>query len=149
MQNNAEVSQEVEPVEDSLEELLTSEEKDIDMLKMLKYIKKNDLAQQEHYDYIKTQMDVNNFMTYQITQIYCDNQDGGGNIKFWRPQMPNGRWRWILYDTDWGFGLHDSKAYKNNSLAFHTEPDGPKWPNPPWSTFILRKLLENPEFAAQ
>lgn len=43
MQNNAEVSQEVEPVEDSLEELLTSEEKDIDMLKMkIGYMTKHD-----------------------------------------------------------------------------------------------------------
>ncbi|MEL6720055.1 MAG: lamin tail domain-containing protein, partial [Bacteroidota bacterium] len=31
-------------------------------------------------------------------------------------------------------------------LEFHTKPDGASWPNPPWSTFILRKLLENPEF---
>ena len=38
------------------------------------------------------------------------------------------------------------KLIKNNSLSFHTEPDGPSWPNPPWSTFILRKLLENRDF---
>ena len=94
-------------------------------------------------------MDVDNFMNYQIAQIYFDNQDAGGNIKFWRPQTPEGRWRWILYDTDWGFGLHDPKAWRNNSLAFHTEPDGSHWPNPPWSTFMLRKLLENPEFKSQ
>ena len=37
------MSQEVEPVEDSLEELLTSEEKDIDMLKMkIGYMTKHD-----------------------------------------------------------------------------------------------------------
>ena len=56
---------------------------------------------------------------------------------------------WILYDTDWGFGLHESEAYKNNSLLFHTKPDGPVWPNPPWSTFILRNLLENQDFRDQ
>ncbi len=95
---------------------------------------------------IQTRMDVDNFMALQIAQIYFDNQDAGGNIRYWRPQAEDGRWRWILYDTDWGFGLHDDKAYRNNSLAFHTKPNGPSWPNPPWSTFILRKLLENEFF---
>lgn len=114
--------------------------------RMLDYLNKHDLSEAAAYKHIQEQMEVNNFLNYQIAQIYFDNQDAGGNIKYWRPQTPNGRWRWILYDTDWGFGLHDPKAYENNSLAFHLEPNGPKWPNPPWSTFILRKLLENPDF---
>lgn len=115
-------------------------------LKMLHYMEENDLSDPSRYAYLKSMMDVDNFMDYQIAQIYYDNQDAGGNIKFWRPQTISGRWRWIMYDTDWGFSLHNPKAYKTNSLEFHTEADGPAWPNPPWSTFILRKLLENPEF---
>ncbi|HFA48796.1 MAG TPA: hypothetical protein ENJ95_07250 [Bacteroidetes bacterium] len=114
--------------------------------KLLRFLKDNDLSDPVNYAYVKSQMEVNNFIDYQIAQIYFDNQDAGGNIKYWRPQTPAGRWRWILYDTDWGFGLNDSKAYRNNSLDFHTEANGPNWPNPPWSTFILRKLLENRDF---
>ena len=113
---------------------------------MLEFLENNDLSQPENYAYIQTQMDVDNFMDYEIAQIYYDNVDAGGNIKYWRPQKEDGRWRWILYDTDWGFGLHERTAYKHNSLEFHTEPEGPAWPNPPWSTFILRKLLENEAF---
>jgi hypothetical protein len=116
---------------------------------LLRFIENSDLSDPANFAYLKTQMDVDNFMDYQIAQIYFDNQDAGGNIKFWRPQTPDGRWRWILYDTDWGFGLHEHDAYKNNSLAFHTAPDGPSWPNPPWSTLILRKLLENDEYRIQ
>lgn len=115
-------------------------------LKMLDFLENNDLGDPVNYAYIQTQMDVQNFMDYQIAQIYFDNRDAGGNIRFWRPQTEDGRWRWILYDTDWGFGLHNKLAYKSNSLDFHTTPNGPSWPNPPWSTFILRKLLENPSF---
>ncbi len=114
--------------------------------RLLKYLKKNNLSDDAKYAYVKTQMDVRNFMDYQIAEIYFDNQDAGGNIKYWRPQTPDGKWRWILYDTDWGYGLHDDHAYSNNSLEFHTQADGPRWPNPPWSTFLLRKLLENKEF---
>lgn len=114
--------------------------------RMIAFMERYDLRQPEHYARVMQWMDVDNFMQYQIAQIYFDNQDAGGNIKYWRPQKPDGRWRWILYDTDWGFGLHDPRAYRNNSLAFHTEPNGPHWPNPPWSTFILRKLLQNEGF---
>ena len=117
-------------------------------LSLLRFLEEHSLADPANYAYVQTQMDVRNFMDYQIAQIYFDNQDAGGNIKFWRSQKPGSRWRWILYDTDWGFGLHGRNTYRNNSLAFHTEPDGPSWPNPPWSTFLLRKLLENKEFEA-
>ncbi len=113
---------------------------------LLRFLEENSLADPANYAYVQTQMDVDNFMNYQIAQIYFDNRDAGGNIRYWRPQTATGRWRWILYDTDWGFGLHERDAYQFNSLAFHTDPEGPSWPNPPWSTFLLRKLLEHDGF---
>lgn len=113
---------------------------------LLDYLENNDLSKPSNYAYVQSLIELDNFIDYQIAQIYFDNQDAGGNIKYWRPQTPDGKWRWILYDTDWGFGLNEENAYQNNSLEFHTAPDGPHWPNPPWSTFILRKLLENKNF---
>lgn len=117
--------------------------------KMIKFIEDHDFSDQVNFDSLNTLMDIDNFMDYKITQIYFDNEDAGGNIKYWRPQTKDGRWRWILYDTDWGFCLHDEDAYKNNSLQFHLAKDGRDWPNPPWSTLILRKLLENEDFKTQ
>ena len=114
--------------------------------KMLKFIENHDLAEQVNYDSLNTMMEIDNFMDYKIAQIYFDNEDAGGNIKYWRPQTEGGRWRWLLYDTDWGFSLHDDDAYKNNSLDFHLEENGRDWPNPPWSTLILRKLMDNEGF---
>ena len=114
--------------------------------RLLSYLKENDLSDPLHYAHVRQQMDISNYMDHQIAQIYFDNRDAGGNIRFWRPQTPDGKWRWILYDTDWGMGLHHRDAASHNSLAFHTEADGPGWPNPPWSTFILRSLLENDAF---
>lgn len=117
-----------------------------DYLQLLQFMEKNSLVDPVNYARVESEIDVQNFMDYEIAQIYFDNQDAGGNIRYWRPKEPGSRWRWILYDTDWGFGLHEEQAYMNNSLAFHTAAQGPAWPNPPWSTFILRHLLENPEF---
>ncbi len=109
---------------------------------MQEYMRNNDLSDDKHLAKIASMMEIDNFLDYQIVQIYIGNQDAGGNIKFWRPQTPNGRWRWILFDTDFGFG-HAGGSSKDNSLAFHTEPNGPAWPNPAWSTFNLRQLLKN------
>ena len=113
---------------------------------MLKWLRGADLSVPANYAYLQSLMEVDNFMDLQIAQIFFDNRDAGGNIKFYRPQTEDGRWRWILFDTDWGFGMHGSSNYKRRSLSFFTTPDGPDWPNPPWSTFLLRKLLENPDF---
>jgi len=111
------------------------------------FIQNNDLSLAENYDYILTQMDIDNFIDYELAEIYFDNQDWpGNNLKYWCERSENGRWRWILFDTDFGFGLYDVNKYQNNTLEFATATNGPDWPNPPWSTLILRKLLESEDF---
>lgn len=114
--------------------------------RFIQYLEANDLADHQHYAQVKEWIDVESFMDFQIAQIFFDNRDAGGNIRFWRSQEADAKWRWILYDMDWAMGSHNADAYAFNSLDFHTQPDGPRWPNPPWSTFVLRKLLENEVF---
>jgi hypothetical protein len=114
---------------------------------MIDYIETHNFTNQANYDYIKTQMEIDNFVKYEVAEIYFANTDWpGSNIKYWQPRTPDGIWQWILSDTDFGFGLYDDNAYQHNTLEFATEPNGPPWPNPPWSTLILRKLLPNQEF---
>ncbi|NOQ97575.1 MAG: T9SS type A sorting domain-containing protein [Calditrichae bacterium] len=117
---------------------------------MMDYIVNNNVKYHEVYKNIQNMMNVNNYIDYEVAQIYFDNTDWpGNNIKFWRPQAADGRWRWILYDTDFGFGLFDQNGVAHNTLEFATEPNGPSWPNPPWSTYLLRRLLENDDFKVQ
>jgi hypothetical protein len=93
-------------------------------------------------------MDINNFIDYYIAQIFFANTDWpGNNIKFWRPQITGSKWKWILYDTDFSFGLVEWPTH--NTLQFALEANGPGWPNPPWSTFLFRSLMENQEFQIQ
>jgi hypothetical protein len=117
---------------------------------LVNFIENNDLSIQSNYEYVETQMEIDNFINYYAFEIYIDNRDWpGNNIKFWRPRKESGRWRWIVYDTEWGFGLdayNGGNAYQFNTLEFALEPNGPSWPNPPWSTLFLRKLLENETF---
>lgn len=116
-------------------------------LALLDFLNSHSLTDPANYQQVAAMIDIDNFISYQAVEIYCDNTDWpGNNIKFWRENSPGARWRWIAYDFDFGFGIFNANAYQNNTLEFATEPNGPSWPNPPWSTLLLRKLLENSEF---
>ena len=122
-----------------------------DYLTMYNFIEANDISQSGNYNYLKTQMDIQNFIRYQTAEIFFDNWDWpGNNIKFWKDYTEAGRWRWIVHDTDFGFGLNsigeEHDTFYSNTLIAATATDGEDWPNPPWSTLILRKLLANSDF---
>jgi len=103
------------------------------------------LSGSDKYEWLNNQVDVDQFIRYQLTEIYLNNKDWpGNNVKFWNTRNPDSRWRWILFDTDFGYGLYD-QGYSFNTIEFALEPYGPEWPNPPWSTLMLRRLVTNTE----
>jgi hypothetical protein len=104
------------------------------------------LTTDEAYDYIDSNIDVEEFINYLVTEIYnCNTDWPGNNVKFWR--KAGGKWRWVLWDLDFGMGLYTDVSYATHpTLHFATEANGPGWPNPPWSTQHLRLLLQNPKF---
>ena len=113
--------------------------------RLIKYLETADLSSPESYPFLATQLDVEEYLRYQITEIYCANFDWPGrNIKYWRPKTPRGKWRWMMFDVDAGFGLWGK--YDHNYMVHATESNGPNWPNPPNTTFVFRKLLENATF---
>ncbi|WP_198661799.1 CotH kinase family protein [Lewinella sp. IMCC34183] len=114
--------------------------------RLLDYIREHDLSDAGAYAEVGRQMDIDNFQRLQIAQTYFDNRDAGGNIRYWRPDGPGQRFRWILYDVDQGFGLHRDTGWTANTLETFMAADGPAWPNPPWSTLIQRSLLKNPGY---
>ncbi|NLL06954.1 MAG: hypothetical protein GX270_14490 [Clostridiaceae bacterium] len=126
-------------------------------LDMIDYIKENSLENSSNYEYINTLVDIDNLIDYYVAQIFFGNTDWpGNNNRFWRKRVgfnPNsayghdGRWRWVLFDTDFGFGLYPHEGdYNTNTLLHATKAGGSEWPNPDWSTFLLRNLLSNETF---
>jgi hypothetical protein len=124
---------------------------------MLDYITTYGVQQESNYSYVKTLMDPDCFRDYMIAQIFMVNTDWpGNNIKYWRLQTPeylpdagpgkDGRWRWLMFDVDFTFGIYTPTDYSRNMMTFVTQTNGPSWPNPDWSTFLFRKLLENQGF---
>jgi hypothetical protein len=118
-----------------------------DYVELLDFLKSNNLASDANYEVVARQIDISNFIDYQLSQIYFNNRDWpGNNIKFWKSQTEDGKWRWIMFDTDFGFGIYNGNDFTLNTIQFALEPNGPSWPNPAWSTFLLRKLVENAKF---
>ena len=88
--------------------------------------------------------------------MYNNNEDWpGNNQKVWRytgeydeeNKYTDGRYRFLLYDTEFSFGLYAGPSLnKADSFTFVSEPNGPAWPNPPVSTLLFRKLMENEGF---
>lgn len=112
---------------------------------MIQFIQSANLSLDNNYELVADQIDLDNYIQYQVAQIYFDNTDWpGNNIKYWRAD--GGKWRWVLFDTDFGFGIWDPLTYQNNTLQFALEANGPGWPNPPWSTLLFRKLTQNETF---
>ena len=112
---------------------------------LIAYVTETDLTDDAAFARVAAEIDLDNFATYQAAQIYIDNRDWpGNNIKFWR--APGGKWRWIMFDTDFGASIFNGGAYRTNTLDHATTASGPEWPNPPWSTLLLRRLLTNESF---
>ena len=118
-------------------------------LQLIDYINSTDLSIDENFEYVEQQVDLKEYALYQASNIFFNNTDWpGNNIKFWK--HPEGKWRWIMYDTDFGFGpFWDTSNYYQNTLSFALEPNGPGWPNPAWSTLLFRKLITNIGFRNQ
>ena len=125
---------------------------------LINYIRSNDMSLPENYEYVKTQMEVDQYINYQIFMIWMANIDWPlNNCKYWRPQTQNGRWRWMVYDTDisyWGsavgntsFPWHHTLKHTMNDVAdlpdeevFHTNAQAAE---------LFNALLENDAFKQQ
>lgn len=121
-------------------------------LDMIKFLQTHDIREKETYEYIKTQMDVNNYIDFNIIEIFIVNLDWpGNNTKYWRykgeSDLENanyghdGKWRWLLFDTEGGFRYYDF-----DMLTYATMEGMSTGLNTDRATFLFRTLLKNEEF---
>lgn len=110
---------------------------------LISFLSSASLDNNSNYNFIKSKIDIDQFIDYEILHIYLAERDWpGNNIKYWNSSIPgHTKWRWICFDLDQTFMRTTA-----NTLADATATNGPTWPNPPWATLLLRNLLSNTEF---
>ncbi|MBU9713714.1 CotH kinase family protein [Evansella tamaricis] len=96
---------------------------------LMSFVRENDLRPHENYAYVAEQIDIDNFIDYYVAQIYSANTDWPqNNVRMWRynisedvqteEQVPfghDGKWRWMLFDTDYGFGVQPGLGFAGGS----------------------------------
>lgn len=100
-----------------------------------KYSKVSDNAIDTIQNYIYNMVDIDEMFNYFVTQIYIANSDWmPGNTRRWRPAEEGGRWRWILFGTEFSQSLYgDYKSTNRLNHAISNEP-------------MLSALLNYPKF---
>jgi len=120
---------------------------DEDWDRFLEFVEAHDLSDPANYAYVQTQVDVADFIDYNILQIYIANIDWPfHNAEQFRPRVQGGRWHWIFWDTDQGFGAYPSSV-SADLMGRVLDDDHPETGGR--DTLLLRKLLENPAFFEQ
>ncbi len=88
----------------------------------------------EDLEYLTDRIDIDNYFDYMILEAFFANTDTG-NIRFYK--LPGGKWRWILFDLD--YGLFNSTT---NGIKVILNPKG-TGVNHAISNVLIRKILEN------
>lgn len=106
---------------------------------MIKKIKAGNPAKnEEDLQYILDNVDTDNLFEYMAFEMFFGNSDIG-NTRFYRIAKDGGKWKWILYDVD--YGLYNSQF---NSPKSFTKEKGMGEKNIDNTIFV--KLLSVPEY---
>ncbi len=112
-------------------------------LELFHWMENADLSDARAYAYLKTQMDVDNFIDYQIFEMFAENDDWpANNMRCW--QEGNSKWRWIFFDGDACLRWMTFHAFENA-----VDEGDALWPTNWKATLFFRRLLENDEFREQ
>ena len=107
-------------------------------VQLLNYLNTHNMALRTNYDYIKTQINVQDMADFWIAESWVANYDIVNTRYYQSADFDNNRWHAIFFDLDNAIYNVDF-----NYFTFSTNPGGMKGV---YSTAILRNLLKNSEF---
>lgn len=116
---------------------------------LVSYLESTNSSTHEFYAGACKRMDMDEYLEYQVFQQFICNADWpGNNTKIWRERKDGSRFRWIVFDTDYGCG-HDGALNSASDMITYCRGEGKtNWGNnKPWMTVIFKHLSDNPEFA--
>lgn len=110
---------------------------------MIRYMKSHDITKPDVYNYVTTQMDVDNYIDFLITEIFFCNTDTG-NIKFYRGYDNGDKFKWVIFDMDSTLSSASINGGYNSMWGlFNPEGHGSGYN---FSTYLQRTLLKNDTF---
>lgn len=115
---------------------------------LMAWVGSADLAVPGALTELETRMDVANYVDYKACEIFFYRWDIG-NHRLWRPRTPEGRWRWLQFDNDvgWGGFWAEQPAWEFDMLQAVLTPDGGLHGHAgETTTFLLRRLMLNRDF---
>lgn len=118
---------------------------------LVNYLSKTDPSDSLFYDGAKERMDMDEYIDYQVFQQFIVNTDWpGNNTKIWRERKEGSKFRWILFDTDFGLGLPGYEylgGSSKNMFNWCQGLGGKQWANSSsWMTKIFTQLSKNADF---
>ncbi|MBL7964761.1 MAG: CotH kinase family protein [Flavobacteriales bacterium] len=122
---------------------------------LLNYVSSADMTLASTLEYVGTQADLDNLIDYYSAEIFIGNTDWPhNNVKLFRKRLSaydpealpgqDGRWRWILFDTDFGFGILPTRQADFDYLGWALHPTGNGFGS--WSNRLFRRLVLNNTF---
>lgn len=108
--------------------------------KLLAYVESNDMNTPEATQTLYEKIHIPSYIHYTLCKMIIGAFDWpGNNLRIWRENKANYQFRWIMFDSDEAFSTPPQK----NTLVHALQETGSHWPNPDWSTLLLRRLLTN------
>lgn len=95
------------------------------------WIQNNDFSGDLAYDELCSRVDMQGFMDYVSAEIYINNYDWGSkNMAMWKSEVidennpyADGKWRFIMYDTEYSSGIYGEALPSDDSFAKLMESD--------------------------
>lgn len=78
---------------------------------LLRWLEDNSLEDNANVEYVNTIVDIENYLDYVMLQMYVSNSDLL-NVKRYRSDEGDGRWKWVVFDLDWAF-YNDTNSWKD------------------------------------
>ena len=105
-----------------------------EIYQLTRFCRNNDMTLDANYEYVASQVDIDNLIDYMIIQGYCTNGDVQQNLRYIRSADTGGKWQLAFYDLDWSFYYHN--AFKHVLSPHQT-----------WQHLsITRAVMKHPEF---
>lgn len=107
-----------------------------DYIALMDWLENHSLDNDSNYAYITSKIDIENYINYMQIEIFANNLDWpGNNLKKWNTTNPESKWKWFLYDLDFGFGY---APYNEKNIFDYAIS----------KTKLLQYLLKNNNFKA-